>query len=262
MNIFGKMFQLPLGLDAQSVDTNTVPATGRHLELSCGTLSYGLIRAKRRSIGIIVGSRGVEVRAPRWATLREIERFLREKEKWIWHHLGSRRHERVDFSWISGQSIPLFGQPAALEIRPIAAKPRDRRVHLDQTRLVAQVLADDGIDELRVLVHAWLRENLRQTGTHRVHHYARALGVPLPTVRISSARTRWGSCSAAGRISLNWRLVHVPLNLVDYVVAHEVAHLREMNHSARFWSILEGIYPGCREARRELNSLERTLPDL
>lgn len=262
MNIFGKLFQLPLGLETQTVDTIAVPAASRHIVFSCGTLSYGLIRAKRRSIGITVGSRGVEVRAPRWATLREIERFLREKEKWIWHHLGSHRHEREKFSWISGESIPLFGQPAALEIRPIALKPRDRRVHLDESRLVAQVLADDGIDELRALIHAWLRENLRQTGTDRVHHYARALGVPLPSVRISSARTRWGSCSAAGRISLNWRLVHVPSRLIDYVVAHEIAHLREMNHSSRFWSLLEGIYPGCREARRELNALERKLPDL
>jgi predicted metal-dependent hydrolase len=71
---------------------------------------------------------------------------------------------------------------------------------------------------------------------------------------LSSAATRWGSCTADGKIRLNWRLVHFPMSLIDYVVAHELAHLKEMNHSPRFWDTVESIFPEFREAREQLRS--------
>lgn len=262
MSFLEKMLQLPLGLEPRHEKPPANEGTGRRIALEAGILDYGLVRARRRTLGITIGREGVQVRAPRWAPVGEVERFLREKEQWIWRHLHARRQAPRAFTWSQGDCIPLFGEMTPLEIRRVAARPRERQVLAEGSRLVACVLADDGTGELQSLVHAWMRSRLLATVGERAIVYAGRLGVPSPEVRISGARTRWGSCSAAGRVSLSWRLIHMPLRLIDYVVAHEIAHLREMNHSSRFWSTLEGIYPGCREARRELNAMERQLPEL
>ena len=82
----------------------------------------------------------------------------------------------------------------------------------------------------------------------------------MPAVRLSNARTRWGSCSSRSGIRLHWRLVHLSPALIDYVVAHEVAHLVEMNHSPRFWAVVERLYPDWREARAALRRAAATLP--
>ena len=279
-----QMFQLSLGLglnpprietqlsntqlgdtklsNTQLADTPQRSAGERQLALEGGVLGYRLIRARRRTLGILVGDRGVEVRAPRWVGVGEVEKFLREKEKWIWQHLKDRCSKKEAFQWNDGDSIALFGQPASLDIRRVASEPRERAVLMEENRLVARILTDDGPEQLRSLVQTWLREKMLLTGTERVNLYSARLGVPTPSVRLSNARTRWGSCSASGRVCLNWRLIHMPAHLIDYVVAHEIAHLLEMNHSARFWSILDRVYPNCRDARRELNLLGRQLPEL
>lgn len=112
------------------------------------------------------------------------------------------------------------------------------------------------------LLEKALREKARQLFAERLAHYAPHLGVAPPPLRLSSARTRWGSCSHHGGISLNWRLVFMPLAIIDYVVAHELAHLREMNHSPRFWSVVEQLCPDWRARRLELRQLGRQIPIL
>ena len=94
----------------------------------------------------------------------------------------------------------------------------------------------------------------------RIEEYCHRLGLPVPAVRLSNARTRWGSCSSRSGIRLHWRLVHLSPALIDYVVAHEVAHLVEMNHSPRFWAVVERLYPDWREARAALRRAAATLP--
>jgi len=84
--------------------------------------------------------------------------------------------------------------------------------------------------------------------------------LPVPPVRLSNARTRWGSCSSLSGIRLHWRLVHLPPELIDYVVAHEVAHLREMNHSPRFWAVVESVCPAWRTGRARLRQAAASLP--
>ena len=114
---------------------------------------------------------------------------------------------------------------------------------------------------LDVLV-TWLKQRALEALTPRTGHYAAALGVPAPCVALSNARTQWGVCTEGGTIRLSWRLVHVEPRLADYVVAHEVAHLVEMNHSRRFWSLLARLYPGWREARERLELAGATIPVL
>jgi len=256
------MIQLPLQFDSPRLSTPPPRGSARQIALAGGLLHYGFVRARRRSLSIVVGRHGVEVRAPRWISQSEVDAFIREKESWIRRRMNDYRREARAFSWSEGECLPIFGQLVRLHAPRLAATTEVRRVLQEEGRLVAHLHASDGTEQLRGAVLAWLREASLALFHERVAHYSQRLGVAVPAVRLSNARTRWGSCHAAGKVSLNWRLVHMPLRLIDYVVAHEIAHLLEMNHSPRFWSLVKAVYPDCRAARRELNLLEKQLPDL
>ena len=105
---------------------------------------------------------------------------------------------------------------------------------------------------IRERVQRWLHVQALEVFGERLPVYAAKLGVEFRAYALSSAATRWGSCSSDGKIRLNWRLIHFPVHVIDYVVAHELAHLREMNHSPRFWATVESIFPDFREARHTL----------
>ncbi len=104
-------------------------------------------------------------------------------------------------------------------------------------------------EQWRAAVQAWLKDDARALFTARLAHYGARLGIAPSGLRLSSAKTRWGSCSADGRIQLNWRLIHFPLSTIDYVVAHELAHLKEMNHGPGFWRTVEALLPGYESGR-------------
>ena len=116
--------------------------------------------------------------------------------------------------------------------------------------------------DARVVLEKALRDKARCVFAERLAHYVPQLGVPPPPLRLSAARTRWGSCSHRGGISLNWRLILMPLPVVDYVVAHELAHLKEMNHSPGFWSVVQQLCPDWRARRLELRQLARRIPQI
>jgi hypothetical protein len=107
-------------------------------------------------------------------------------------------------------------------------------------------------------VQSWLQRQARALFEQRCAHFATALGVRMTRLRLSAAQTRWGSASADGSIRLNWRLVHFSLDVIDYVVAHELAHLREMNHSPAFWSVVRSVIPDMEQRKASLR--EPTLP--
>jgi predicted metal-dependent hydrolase len=92
-------------------------------------------------------------------------------------------------------------------------------------------------------VQGWLQRQALALFEERCHLYAMQLGVSIRRLRLSSAQTRWGSASADGTVRLNWRLIHFALPTIDYVVAHELAHLREMNHSPAFWEVVRSVMP-------------------
>jgi len=106
----------------------------------------------------------------------------------------------------------------------------------------------------RLVLH-WYRQQAESLFTERVAHYAPLLDVAPRTVKLSAAKTQWGSCTARGAVRLNEQLVRLPLRLIDYVVVHELAHLREMNHSAAFWSVVDSACPDYAKLRRELKAV-------
>jgi predicted metal-dependent hydrolase len=113
-----------------------------------------------------------------------------------------------------------------------------------------------GATQIKDASQAWLMRFAKQVFLSRLDRYAPELGVQYQALRLSSANTRWGSADAKGHIRLNWRLIHGPLSSLDYVVVHELSHLREMNHSAKFWGTVASVLPDYAGERRRLNALQ------
>jgi hypothetical protein len=172
----------------------------------------------------------------------------------------ARRDAQPPFLWQEGARLPYLGREVSLA-RAVWGGTR-----LAGGRLEVPAMAFDAASELRATVLAWLRSAALALYRERIAVFAPAMNVLLPEVALSNAGSQWGSCSKTldgrGRVLLHWKLVHFEPPLVDYVVAHELAHLRHMNHSAAFWRVVESVFPEHRWARRELRSRGHRVPDL
>lgn len=224
----------------------------RRIALAGEDVAYRLVRSRRRTIGMAIDLDGLTVRAPRWVTLAEIEGALRERAAWIVRTLASwrsRRREGLPRVWTTGAAILYQGRELALAVFP------SRRAVIRADLFDLAVLHPHAPDEAKIAgaVGHWLREEALRMCMPRVRHHAAVLGLVEPPVRISNARTEWGSCNQRGEIRLNWRLAQLPPALAEYVIAHEVAHLVELNHSPRFWALVERLLPGHAPLRRALD---------
>jgi predicted metal-dependent hydrolase len=248
--------QLPL--DFMLASPPIADARHRYIQLGGRVVTYRLRRAERRTIGLVVDRHGLTASAPRWVAHGEIEAFIREKARWVIAKLDE--HERrpaAAFEWRVGGTLPVLGRPVSLALAPHAAATR-----LAGARLEVALRQEASVTALRESVLGFLRDHALALFRERAEMLAPRAGRLAPTIRLSNAKTQWGSCHPDGRVFLSWRLVHLDLHLVDYVVAHELAHLDEMNHSAKFWRVVERVYPNWRAARRELRERERALPEL
>jgi predicted metal-dependent hydrolase len=244
------------------------PQADREIRLQEHVVAYALKRARRRSIGFVVGAEGLAVSAPRWIGIGDIETALREKAGWILRKLQEQQ-ERVQrqqasrVEWRDGATIPFLGETVIVVIDPRAT---GAVLHTDAQSLpgVPRLTLHVGLphtasgEQLRDAVQSWLQRQARRVFQERVTLFAQQLNVRCTRLALSSAQTRWGSASADGSIRLNWRLVHFALPTIDYVVTHELAHLREMNHSPRFWDVVRSVLPDYERSRGALR--EDVLP--
>ncbi len=238
----------------------------RRIALGPHTLEFELRRSTRRSIGFMIDDSGLRVTAPRRITLAEIDNAIRAKQRWILSKLAERgerraqRQEKPPVEWVDGARLPYLGQDITLRLE---AAPRSHCVYDAEAReLRLGVVAGLQEWQLKERVRLWYRDEASRIFAERMAHYAPQLGVQYSSLTLSSAGTRWGSCTVGGSIRLNWRLIHFSLPLIDYVVAHELSHLREMNHSARFWATVESGYPDYDGARNALRARSQELPVL
>ena len=223
---------------------------------------------RRRHVHILVNDEGTpEVRAPWRFSRRKAREMLRENADWVLNALDTVRARLAERPrLVTGTRLPLLDGSVRLDVRPRAqvdmfecARPWRGRAERRGTVLrVGTASLGDG--ELRALIERWYRREAATWFAGRVEHYAPRLGVRPSRVTIRGQRSRWGSCSGKGTVSLNWRLMMVPSALADYVVVHELCHLRHMDHSPRFWAMVGGVVPDYRERRRSLNALQGRLP--
>ncbi|MCL2345826.1 MAG: M48 family metallopeptidase [Desulfobulbus sp.] len=236
--------------------STTPPETGQSIELHGQRVAYRLRRSRRRTIGLTIDQRGLSVGAPLRARRDDIETLIRRHGQWVLDKLAAWRERPAPppLTVSDGSLLPVLGQTVT-----IAVAPSNRACWQWQENRLR--LSPSPTTDARALLEKALRDQARATFAERLAHYAQILDVAIPPLRLSSARTRWGSCSARGGIALNWRLICLPLPLVDYVVCHELAHLKEMNHGPRFWSLVEQLCPDWRTRRRELRRQNpQTLP--
>ena len=242
------------------------PHADREIRLHQHLVSYALRRARRGSIGFIVGMEGLSVNAPRWVGIHDIEAALQEKAAWILRklheqHDRARRLQAAKVDWRDGTLIPFLGENViiVLDSRTTGAVLNtDAEAVQPQIAGVPRLTLHIGLPEsaepeqIRDAGQSWLQRQARRIFEDRCRHFAQQLGVRYTRLALSSAQTRWGSASADGSIRLNWRLVHFALPTIDYVVTHELAHLREMNHSPRFWDVVRSVLPDYERARGSL----------
>jgi predicted metal-dependent hydrolase len=238
----------------------------RRIALGYHAVDFELRRSPRRSIGFMIDDDGLRVTAPKRATLTDIDNAIRAKQRWILSKLIERSEKRAlrlqkpPLRWVDGAQLPYMGGEITLRLEDAV---RSHCVFEAETA-VLRIGMVPGLSEwqLKERVRLWLQDEARRVFTERLGHYALRLGVSYRAMTLSSAGTRWGSCTVAGNIRLNWRLIHYPLTLIDYVVAHELAHLREMNHSPRFWATVGTVYPDYEGAKAALRQRSQEMPVL
>ena len=247
--------ELPLAIAPVPVPIGTL----RYIQLGSEIVGYRFRRARRRSIGLVIDDDGLRVAAPGHTPIAEVEAFIREKARWVLKKLSEWRAAPKPpvVNWGDGALIALLGAPVRIDLLP-----GRREITLREGRLGIGLAPGGEPAALRLRAIAWFKDRARQLFGERLALYAASLGVPTPALTLSSARTQWGVCRKGGHVRLNWRLIHLPLRLIDYVVAHELAHLREMNHSPRFWAVVRRLYPDYQAARRELRDCSHRLPIL
>jgi predicted metal-dependent hydrolase len=241
------------------------PRANRLLKLSDCDVAYEFKRGKRHTIGLKVTGEGLSVSAPRWTPLGEVEALLRSKSDWVLDKLHNARQREGELAqartrWADGAVFDFLGQSvrlvldpthafsqvgAVLQPLPEAASPQTSELRLGLAHKASEA-------QIRDAAQAWLMRQAESIFAERLDHFAPQLGVRYTRLRLSSAGTRWGSASVDGSIRLNWRLVHLGLDLVDYVVVHELSHLRHMNHSPQFWDVVASILPDHAERRQAL----------
>ncbi len=240
------------------------PGANRHALLGGTRVAYEFKRARRRNIGFSVGPEGLTVSAPKWVPLYEVESALQSKSAWILRKLDEMREraqriETARIDWREGAVFPFLGEQVIVVLDPrqgsgcgiLQADPNalpgvarhTLLLGLPQSATPAQV---------RDAVQAWLMRQATRVFTERLDHFAPLLGVRWKKLSLSSASTRWGTASADGAIRLNWRLIHFRMPVIDYVVAHELSHLRVMDHSPRFWDTVATVVPDYEALRGQL----------
>lgn len=237
------------------------PRATRRIQLGTTDVAYAFRRGKRRTIGMAIGPDGLEVSAPRWVTLGEVESALHEKADWIARKLVEMQERQQQLGaarivWADGVVLPYLGEQlqvvldssSTLKKKSAQFEPATSDVHT--LRLGLPLNAEP--QQIRDAVQAWLMRQAKALFVERLDHFAPQLGVQWQRVSLSSAATRWGSASANGSIRLNWRLVHHKRDVIDYVVAHELSHLRVMDHSPRFWDTVQSVMPDYAQRRRVL----------
>jgi predicted metal-dependent hydrolase len=241
----------PVQLELPLLDRCRAPVTRTHILLKGQIIEYTVRRSpRRRAITLTVDERGLRVGAPWQAAQGAIDRQLHRHADWVLKKIAEWSQRRpAPRRWQDGETIMLLGKPLRLTLHPRPCPPA-----IDGSRLVMGAAALHDAARVEREVTRWLHVRALACFEERVGCYGPLLGVAPPRIRLSNARTRWGSCHPAGRVHLNWRLIHFPLPLLDYVVVHELAHLKELNHSARFWRLVAQIIPDHAERRAQIRT--------
>lgn len=230
---------------------NPIAVEQRSVQLNGKAIAYTLKRSNKRcSIGLRIDDRGLTVNVPLRASEKWLHTVLQDKAHWVIDKLENwRANKPAPPQWLDGQHAFFLGKPLILRV---VASLFDAPPQLGGVQLFVHVTGSADERAVERVVTQWYQREAENLFRGRVAHYAPLMNVSPRMVKLSAARTQWGSCTARGNVRLNWQLIRMPLHLIDYVVVHELAHLTEMNHSAAFWRVVGEVCPDYAKRRREL----------
>ena len=227
------------------------------LTLGNTTVPYQLKRSqrRRRTIEVTVDAEGgIRVAAPMRVPLRSIEDFLARRSAWLSRQLGAHvaRADRPRPQYVTGETVPFLGERLAIVIRESVAKTAVRPL-----LGALEVTIPPGLDGQRestvvAALEGWYRRQAEAELRNRVAAFAPVVEARQPEVLVRSQKHLWGSCSPGGVLRFNWRLIMAPPPVVDYVVVHELCHLRHPHHQKPFWEAVGAVLPDYRALRAQL----------
>lgn len=218
-------------------------------------LPYKVIRSQRRKTAqITVKATAIEVRVPGWVSDKWVQNWLKDKQDWVaksW--LNAHQHSSAFcLKMKQGASFPYMGK----NYRVLWKKNKENRVELLGENLLIELSVRSRIAEqdkaTEVLKH-WYKEQAFSLFKQRLEYWQKQTGLSSSILKIKAFKRRWGSCSSAGVITLNWKLIMLDISLVDYVIIHELAHLKHMNHGKAFWALVSRYCPQWKARRTALN---------
>ena len=236
------------------MDTRRNGRNGQTLKSIClkgQETAYLLKRSARRTLGLRIDREGLTVSAPLKMPEKMIEGLLREKSGWILRKIEEAKPP-PSREWKEGESLPFLGRNLLLRVS--GSSREEMEIRIDGECLLV-FLPDPS--RVQAIVESWYKRQALEFFADRIMHYCPRLNVAAPKLFLSNAKTRWGSCNSRREIRLNWRLLCMEPEIIDYVVVHELSHLIEMNHSKAFWNTVESVYPSYECARKELRRIAR-----
>ena len=221
------------------------------------TISYLLEHRPRRTVGLKITADGLVVHAPKRIFAFQLNQILQEKSGWILNKLKAREANQVDaVNWVDGEHLLYLGQDIKLTI---VQNPSNKALFFDANTLNMATPTPDNQVLIQRKVVQWYQKKAALDFGRCLTILAAKLGVPTPPLTLSNAKSRWGSCNSRGEVRLNWRLLQAPPPIINYVICHELAHLKQMNHSAKFWAVVESLFPDYKQAEKALKALSPQL---
>ena len=213
-------------------------------------IDYHLERTHRRTIGLKISPKGLVVHAPQRLPLAQLERALKDKVDWIRKKLIAQRENAIaPITWEHGAKLLLLGNEILLQV---IEHTRNKAPDYQPGALLIALSNTQDQTLIARKTLQWYHKQALSDFSRRLALFAAKLGVSTPRLFLSNAKSRWGSCNSKQEIRLNWRLIQAPPHIINYVICHELAHLKEMNHSQKFWAIVGKIYPEYPQAEKDL----------
>jgi len=220
------------------------------VKIGSKVIDYEVIRTDRKSLGIhIEPKRGIIVRSPKQITDEKIKEIVKGKGSWILEKLdeiAEIKPEPLPKEFMSGEKLPYIGKRYRLKINE-KEDFNSFEVRLFQGKFMVNVPKEVEGEKRREAIREefikWYREHSKEKVLERIEKYKDKLGVAPNNVKIKKQKKRWGSCSSKGNININWKIIMAPMSVIDYILVHELAHLKYDNHSNEFWQLVETTIP-------------------
>ena len=226
-------------------------------------IKFAIKRTKRKkTMAITVGlDEGVKVRIPYRMATKKVYFLIKKKVPWVMKHLNAIKelnYAVVKHEFVSGESFVYLGRHFRLRVKRIK-NTEEPEVVMNagylETKVNSALNKRKQADVVRSALITWYKQHALQKLSERVSIYVRKIGISRPIVVVRDQKKRWGSCNTNGTLRINWRIIMAPMSVVDYVIAHELCHLKYSNHSVRFWENLRTVIPDYQSRRYQLRSI-------